>query len=792
MELIQLTVLSRNGRPTSGLFAFDINDISRVITTDGINTTVVITEQIGPVKNQNISADQTVYVVSESIAVIASLTERIVALNVVSVKGRIKAGSPLMGFVSSSVVGPVRSEGAGAKFFYQEDNDPSPVEYVVTQSVAAIVAMGISSSSLSNKLPARAATVANTSLTVAVATIDGVVLAPGDRVLVKAQTLGENNGIYIFNGVGVPLTRALDFNQSIEAEAGLTVVVTEGTVNADTMWELATNAPITLGVTVLTFIKISASFQASGTLNKYIKFTPDGVTGGDALLFDNAVSVGLGTATPSASSLFDVTSTSQGFLTPRMTTVERDAIAAPATGLLVYNLTTSLFNYWDGAVWTEVDSGTGDFSNGGNSFGAAATLGTNDAFDLQFETNGAVKMIIRTGGQISAGDSTYNNLFMGLTSGLLINGAGGGVDNTSYGVNSLAAITTGSDNDAFGFGALAMCTIGTFNSAYGFSSLTSCVDGDRNSAFGSKALQANLSNDNVAVGHAVLIVNTTGTQNTGMGSRTLFSNIVGIDNTGIGYNSLKSNTADSNTAVGSQSMLANTTGTGCTAVGFNSMIVSVDGNYNCSYGFYTMSSNTSGAGNSAFGKQSLNANTTGSQNSVLGMHALLNNVTGANNVAVGFEAGNNSVGSGNVFLGFNAGYSETGSNKLYISNTSTATPLIYGDFALHNLGINTNSFGATSDGILSMINAAGIPSANDVTDIFRMYSADYSGAGTATAIIRNEEGHLFTFRRSGTYTITNDSTDRTINAMTAGLGETKDILCTLIRDLALSGWTVVA
>ena len=47
--------------------------------------------------------------------------------------------------------------------------------------------------------------------------------------------------------------------------------------------------------------------------------------------------VGIGTTTPDASSMLDVTSTSKGMLVPRMTTAQRTAIAAPTNGLLVYD-----------------------------------------------------------------------------------------------------------------------------------------------------------------------------------------------------------------------------------------------------------------------------------------------------------------------------------------------------------------------------------------------------------------------------------------------------------------------
>ena len=56
---------------------------------------------------------------------------------------------------------------------------------------------------------------------------------------------------------------------------------------------------------------------------------------------------------------------------------------------------------------------------------------------------------------------------------------------------------------------------------------------------------------------------------------------------------------------------------------------------------------------------------------------------------LGCETGyNNLHGTGNLFLGYQAGYDETGSNKLYISNSNTATPLIYGDFSTNQLVIN--------------------------------------------------------------------------------------------------------
>src|SRR6202008_5176342 len=56
--------------------------------------------------------------------------------------------------------------------------------------------------------------------------------------------------------------------------------------------------------------------------------------------------VGIGTTTPDASAVLDVTSTSKGMLVPRMTTAQRTAIAAPTNGLLVYDTNFDCFFYW--------------------------------------------------------------------------------------------------------------------------------------------------------------------------------------------------------------------------------------------------------------------------------------------------------------------------------------------------------------------------------------------------------------------------------------------------------------
>lgn len=97
-------------------------------------------------------------------------------------------------------------------------------------------------------------------------TIDGVVLATGDRILLKDQSAGAENGIYTVNASGAP-TRSLDANINSEL-VNATVYVSEGTANADTVWTCTTNAPITLGTTALVFAQVNGGTvpQASTTV----------------------------------------------------------------------------------------------------------------------------------------------------------------------------------------------------------------------------------------------------------------------------------------------------------------------------------------------------------------------------------------------------------------------------------------------------------------------------------------------------------------------------------------------
>lgn len=110
---------------------------------------------------------------------------------------------------------------------------------------------------LNHKHAVRAATTAPIALT-GLQTLDGVSLVAGDRVLVKDQEALYENGIY----VAKPDTwvRASDANDGSKVPPGLLVSVQQGTVAADTLWKLITDAPLLLGITPLIFRDITDGF----------------------------------------------------------------------------------------------------------------------------------------------------------------------------------------------------------------------------------------------------------------------------------------------------------------------------------------------------------------------------------------------------------------------------------------------------------------------------------------------------------------------------------------------------
>jgi len=214
------------------------------------------------------------------------------------------------------------------------------------------------------------------------ATVDGVSLSVNDRVLVTAQSTGSQNGIYLVSTVGSgsngTWVRTSDADATGEIEAGMIVMVTEGSVYADTQWKLITDDPINIGSTALIFTQnYSANSISGGTSN--------------VTVYSNA----------------NVTISSAG--TANVLTVSSTGIVVAGTASATGNITGSYF-IGNGSQLTGIAAGS-TYSNS-NVTSLLASFGSNT---------------ISTTGSINSGNITGGNI---LTSGLV--SASGTITGTSH------------------------------------------------------------------------------------------------------------------------------------------------------------------------------------------------------------------------------------------------------------------------------------------------------------------------------------------------------------------------
>ena len=104
--------------------------------------------------------------------------------------------------------------------------------------------------------------------------VDGVTLAEEDRVLLKNQTAGSENGIYIYYSASDALVRTLDAAQD-SLTSGAAVYVEEGSLNSQTVWILSTYDPIVVGTTNLTWVQFpnASSISIFTQTGSYAKTT---------------------------------------------------------------------------------------------------------------------------------------------------------------------------------------------------------------------------------------------------------------------------------------------------------------------------------------------------------------------------------------------------------------------------------------------------------------------------------------------------------------------------------------
>ena len=180
-----------------------------------------------------------------------------------------------------------------------------------------------------------------------------------------------------------------------------------------------------------------------------------------------------------------------------------------------------------------------------------------------------------------------------------------------------------------------------------------------------------------------------GTSAAGDGDLPAAGRLGGMEGTSVTSYGLDAGTTGSaNTFIGRAAGYYNT-GYYNTFLGHSAGYSNTTGNFNTFLGDYAGYYNTTGNYNTFLGDFAGISNTTGNSNTFLGDYAGVSNTTGNYNTFLGDYAGySNTTGYRNVFLGYQAGYNETGSDRLYIHNSDSTSPLIYGDFNGRTIQIN--------------------------------------------------------------------------------------------------------
>lgn len=301
------------------------------------------------------------------------------------------------------------------------------------------------------KASVRAATTANITLS-NTQTVDGVALSVGDRVLVKDQSTGSQNGIYVV--ASGSWTRATDFDNTpgTEVSPGTFFFVEEGTAQADNGYVVSNDTAITIGTTAIVFSQFSGAGQ---------------ITAGAGL-------------TKSGNTL-DVVGTASRI------TVNSDSVDIAATYVgqtSITTLGTIATGTWQGTLIGATYGGTG-VNNGASTITLGGSLSTIGAFTTALTATANTSVTLPTSGTLAtlAGSETFTNktLTTPTINGAALSGTFSGA-HTKSGIATFSSATASSSTStgavvisAGGLGVSGAIFVGT--NITGAGAATSTLDG---------------------------------------------------------------------------------------------------------------------------------------------------------------------------------------------------------------------------------------------------------------------------------------------------------------------------
>lgn len=306
-----------------------------------------------------------------------------------------------------------------------------------------------------------------------------------------------------------------------------------------------------------------------------------------AVGFLGKAQVKIGSQGPSdPSAILDLESTNRGFLLPRLTTAQRNAIQNPATGLMVFDTDLQRIYVKSSSQW--------------------------DSLQIKGTAGPYVLSLNGTARSLTVADSIK-------VAGIKI----------SRGLNPLDS------NMVFGTNVLTNNYSGKNNLGIGTSILYSNVIGNRNIGIGQEILTTNTSgNDNMGIGYQALKLST-GSRNIGVGTRALNQSNTASDNIAMGFEAGRSITTGSrNTILGVNSFMANATGDQNVAVGYNVMPIHQSGSNNVAMGYQAGLVFNSGSNNTFIGANAANQFVRGDGNLGIGRSGNFLNNTGSNQLFI--------------------------------------------------------------------------------------------------------------------------------------------------------------